>query len=160
MNPPVFCCTQALESLQITQTSSGPLDTRVTEELQRFTHQCSLSFAQRHLAAQKQAYPVILSTCRASLGGAGPRRACLTALAWLMDGQPDLVEPAGRELLVSVLATHRDDPDVTCVAVRAVRHCCLKHEQNRQDLVKAGVLALLVDALTEHAARASLVREV
>ncbi|XP_062337331.1 armadillo repeat-containing protein 6 [Osmerus eperlanus] len=150
---------QALESLQIAQTSSGPSDTRVNEELQRFTHQCSLGFAQRHLAAQKQAYPVILSTCRASLGGSGPLLTSLTALASLMDGQPDLLDPEGRELLVRVLAAHRDDPDVTCVAVRAVRLCCLKHEQNRQDLVKAGVLALLVDALAQHAARASLVRE-
>lgn len=150
---------QALESLQKAKDSSEPTHVDVNEELNRFTEQCSLGFAQRHLAAQKDAYPVILSCCRKTVEDPASLLASLSALAALTDGQPDLLDHHGRELLVNVLGTYKENPVVTCAGIRVVRHCCLKHEQNRQDLVKAGVLPLLVGALKRNTTRADLVRE-
>lgn len=144
---------QALESLQIASDSSMAAD------LKRFTEQCSLGFAQRHLAAQKDAYPTIISCCRTTLDEQEALLAALSALAALTDGQPDLLDSEGKDLLVSILGMYQTDPALMLVAIRTVRHFCLKHEQNRQDLVKAGVLPLLTGAIKRHTGRSDLVKE-
>lgn len=148
---------QVLESLK----SEGPSQlSDMMADLKFFAEQCSLGFAQRHLAAQKGAYPTILSCCQRALGSNAPTLlAALSALSSLMDGQPDLLEEEGRDFLMKTLHEYKHDPGVTCVGVRTVRHCCLKHEQNRQDLVKAGALALLSGAITQHFGHPEVVRE-
>ncbi|MBN3277278.1 ARMC6 protein, partial [Polyodon spathula] len=126
---------QALESLQASLDSSS-LDV-MGEQLAHFTEQCKLDFSHRYLAAQKGAYPTILSCCRR---------------------MPDLLDADGRGLLIETLREHRTDPSVTSLAIRAARHCCLKHEQNRQGLVKAGLLPLLTGAIASHSAEPELVK--
>lgn len=127
--------------------------------MKRFTEHCSLGFAQRYLAAQKDAYPVILSYCKKSVEDQEAVLTALSALAALTDGQPDLLDAEGQQFLLNILKKYQADSSVTCVAIRAVRHCCLKHEQNRQDLVKGGVLPLLTGATTRHSGCAELVKE-
>ncbi|XP_026877545.2 armadillo repeat-containing protein 6 [Electrophorus electricus] len=147
---------QALESLR------GELGSSLAslgEGLKLFTEQCSLGFAQRYLAAQKDAYPTILSCCQRAGVNKEALSAALAAMSMLTDGQPDLLDAEGRGFLIGTLRTHLEDPDLTCQAVRAVRHGCLKHEQNRQDLVKAGALALLTGAVARHALRPDVVKE-
>ncbi|CAK6952455.1 armadillo repeat-containing protein 6 [Scomber scombrus] len=148
---------QALEALRIGKDSAGV--TEVTADLKCFTEQCSLGFAQRFLAAQKDAYPIILSYCKRSVEEQEAVLATMSALAALTDGQPDLLDAEGQQFLLNVLNKYRADSSVTCVAICAVRHCCLKHEQNRQDLVKCGVLPLLTGAVKQHSGSAALVKE-
>ncbi|XP_061879515.1 armadillo repeat-containing protein 6 isoform X1 [Entelurus aequoreus] len=148
---------QALESLRIAKDSAGV--TKAAADLKCFTEQCLLGFAQRYLAAQKDAYPIILSYCKKSVGEKEAALAALCALAALTDGQPDLFDTDGLRFLLDVLKKHRADEAVTQAAVCAVRHCCLKHEQNRQDLVKAGVLPLLTGAVKQHSGCAEVVKE-
>lgn len=127
--------------------------------IKSFTEHCSIGFAQRYLAAQKDAYPVILSCCKKSLDRQESVLTATHALAALTDGQPDLLDAEGQRFLLNVLSKYRADSSVTCAAILTVRHCCLKHEQNRQDLVKGGVLALLTSAITQHSECAELVKE-
>ncbi|KAJ8011620.1 hypothetical protein DPEC_G00060160 [Dallia pectoralis] len=143
---------QALESLRTS-------DSITIADLKCFTEQCSLGFAQRHLAAQKGAYPTIISCCRKTLGDQEGLLVSLSSLAALTDGQPDLLDSEGKDLLVSILDMYRTNPAVTLLGIRAVRHCCLKHEQNRQDLVKAGVLPLLTGAIQCHSGHSDVVKE-
>lgn len=143
-----------MESLRIGRDSAG-----VTADLKSFTEQCSLGFAQRYLAAQKDAYPVILSYCKKSTEEQGAALAALSALAALTDGQPDLLDAEGRQFLLDVLKKYQAESSVTRVAISAVRHCCLKHEQNRQDFVKGGVLPLLTVAITQHGECVEMVKE-
>lgn len=157
--PSCFYISQALDSLRIEKDSCSSSESNMTADLKRFTQQCSLGFAQRHLAAQKEAYPTILSCCRKSVEEQEALLASLSALAALTDGQPDLLDPEGRDILLSILGKYQADPAVTRVGIRTVRHCCLKHEKNRQDLVKAGVLPLLTGAITRHTGCAELVKE-
>ncbi|MGH0147811.1 UNVERIFIED_CONTAM: hypothetical protein FKN15_042224 [Acipenser sinensis] len=147
---------QALESLQ-TLLDSSSLDV-MGEQLARFTEQCKLDFSHRYLAAQKGAYPTILSCCRRTVGERGLLLKALGALAALTDGQPDLLDADGRGLLIETLRENRTDPSVTSLAIRVARNCCLKHEQNRQALVKAGLLPLLTGAIASHSAEPELVR--
>lgn len=83
----------------------------------------------------------------------------LNTLSALTDGQPDLLDTQGLQLLVATLAQNADVADLTCSGIRCVCHACLKHEQNRQSLVKAGVLPLLTGAIARHRHCANVVRE-
>ncbi|XP_059200162.1 armadillo repeat-containing protein 6 [Centropristis striata] len=148
---------QALDSLRIGKDSASVME--VTADMKSFTEHCSLGFAQRYLAAQKDAYPVILAYCKKSMEEQEAVFTAVSALAALTDGQPDLLDAEGQQFLLNVLKKYKADPSVTCVAICAVRRCCLKHEQNRQDLVKGGILPLLTGAMTQHSARAELVKE-
>jgi len=151
---------QALDALQIGgDVVAISAESNIISNLKRFTEQCSIGFAQRFLAAQKDAYPTILSCCKKSVEDKESLLACLSALSALTDGQPDLLDPEGKNLLILILNKYREDTAVTTLAVRTMRHCCLKHEQNRQDLVKAGVLPLLTGAITRHTECAELVKE-
>lgn len=131
----------------------------MTADITSFTEQCSLGFPQRYLAAQKGAYPIVFSYCKKSLQEQEHVLAALSALAALVEGQPDLIDAEGQQFLLDVLRKYQTDAVVTCVAIRAVRHCCLKHEQNRQDLVKGGVLPLLTGAIKQHSGSAEVVKE-
>ncbi|XP_012730147.2 armadillo repeat-containing protein 6 [Fundulus heteroclitus] len=148
---------QALESLCVGMDTGALPDLKA--EITCFTEQCSLGFAQRYLAAQKDAYPVILSCCKKSTEEQDSVLAALSALAALTDGQPDLLDEEGRRFLLDVLQKYQAEPSVTRGAIRAVRHCCIKHEQNRQDLVKGGVLPLLTGAIARHSGCPELVKE-
>lgn len=148
---------QALGALRIRNDSASVME--VKADIKCFTEQCLLGFAQRYLAAQKEAYPVILSYCKKSLEEKEAVLSAVSALAALTDGQPDLLDADGHQFLLDVLKKYQADSSVTCVAVCAVRHCCIKHEQNRQDLVKGGVLPLLTGAITQHSGCAELVKE-
>lgn len=147
---------QALESLKTALVSPSAC---VREDLRVFTEQCSLGFAQRYLAAQKEAYPTILACCRRAGEEKQELSAALSALSALTDGQPDLLDAEGREFLISALTAHQTDASLTCLCVRIVRHFSLKHENNRQGLVKAGVLPLLTRSITRHTGHPEVVRE-
>lgn len=146
-----------MDSLRIGKDSAGVKE--VTADIKCFTEHCSLEFAQRYLAAQKDAYPVILSYCKKSVEEQESVLTALSALAALTDGQPDLLDAEGQQFLLNVLKKYEADSSVLRVAICTVRHCCLKHEQNRQDLVKGGVLPLLTGATAQHSGCAELVKE-
>ncbi|KAM8726922.1 armadillo repeat-containing protein 6 isoform 1-T4 [Acanthopagrus schlegelii] len=148
---------QALESLRIGKDSTSV--TEVTADMKRFTEHCLLGFAQRYLAAQKDAYPVILAYCKKSIEEQDAVLTTLSALAALTDGQPDLLDAEGQQFLLDVFKKYQADSSVVRVVIRTVRHCCLKHEQNRQDLVKGGILPLMTGAITQHSGCADLVKE-
>ena len=146
-----------MDSLRIGKDSAAVSE--VTADIKCFTDQCLLGFAQRYLAAQKDAYPVILSYCKKSVEERGALLAALSALSALSDGQPDLLDAEGQQFLLDVLKKYQEDSSVTCIAICVVRHCCLKHEQNRQDLIKGGVLSLLTSAIKQHCGCAELLKE-
>ncbi|XP_062261099.1 armadillo repeat-containing protein 6 isoform X2 [Platichthys flesus] len=148
---------KALDSLRIGKDSSGVMEW--TSALKCFTEQCLHGFAQRYLAAQKDAYPIVLCYCKKSLEEREAVLAALSALAALTDGQPDLLDAEGKKFLLEALKRYQADSSVTCVAICVVRNCCLKHEQNRQDLVKGGVLPLLTTAVTQHRGCAEVLKE-
>nr|XP_033810182.1 armadillo repeat-containing protein 6 isoform X1 [Geotrypetes seraphini]XP_033810183.1 armadillo repeat-containing protein 6 isoform X1 [Geotrypetes seraphini] len=127
--------------------------------LLHFSEQCKQGLANRFQSAQKSAYPVLLSAWNSTLGDRNLMLKALHAMTSLTDGQPDLFEPVGQQLLVKTLEENTNDADVTLIGIQLVRRVCLKHEQNRQDLVKAGILPLLTGALVKHGTDAELVRK-
>ncbi|XP_047388577.1 armadillo repeat-containing protein 6 isoform X1 [Sciurus carolinensis] len=155
---PIHDVLQALGDLQESVTCSRPQE--VLTHLTRFCDLCKQHKACRFLAAQKGAYPIILAAWKlAAAGDQDLLLQALNALSVLTDGQPDLLDAQGLQLLVDTLAQNADEANLTCSGIRCVRHACLKHEQNRQGLVKAGVLPLLTSAIAQHGQHADVVRE-
>lgn len=148
---------QALDALQ------KALDILALDEmgdhLSKFTEQCSLDFAHRHLAAEKSAYATVLSCCRAMMADGLGLVKGVQALAALLDGQPDLLDSEGKHLLIEILKQHREHVELNATTIRAIRYSCLKHEQNRQDLVQFGALPLLTAAIVNHGTSPKVVRE-
>ncbi|XP_065434610.1 armadillo repeat-containing protein 6 isoform X2 [Chrysemys picta bellii] len=124
-----------------------------------FSEQCREQLAVRYLAGQKGACPVVLSACKLASGDRSAMLKALHAFSALMDGQPDLLDSAGQELLLRTLKENADDAEMTLAGIRCIRHACLKHEQNRQELVKGGILPLLTGAIVRHGDCAGVVRE-
>uniref|UniRef100_A0A8D1ASF5 Armadillo repeat containing 6 n=1 Tax=Sus scrofa TaxID=9823 RepID=A0A8D1ASF5_PIG len=148
----------ALDDLQESVAHSHPQE--ASAHLARFCEQCKQHKACRFLAAEKGAYPILLATWKlAAAGDPGLLIQALNALSALTEGQPDLLDTQGLQLLVATLARNADSANVTSSGIRCVRHACLKHEQNRQSLVKAGVLPLLTGAISRHRHCADVVRE-
>ncbi|XP_077644990.1 armadillo repeat-containing protein 6 [Lonchura striata] len=127
---------------------------RLPELLAALAAQCQQEPACRCLAARHGAYPALLAACGLAEGHGAALPAALAALAALLDGQPELLDAPGRELLLRALRERPAAP----AALRCVRHACLRHERNRQQLVGAGVLPLLTGAVARHGGDAQLVR--
>lgn len=147
-----------LESLRKAVATSSV--SSVSELLVQFGDQCKQGMAHRYLAGQKSAYPVVLEAWKLCEGDREALLNALYAMSSLTDGQPDLLEGVGRELIIHALQNYPKDAEVTLLAIRLVRHVCLKHEQNRQDLVKAGILRHLTQAISHHGTDPDVVREV
>ncbi|XP_074384576.1 armadillo repeat-containing protein 6 isoform X3 [Zonotrichia albicollis] len=135
---------------------------QLPQQLAALAAQCKEQLAFRCLAGRHGAYAAVLSACQLAAGHRELLLQALAALAALLDGQPDLLDAAGRELLLQSLRERRGDAEVALAGIRCVRHACLKHEHNRQALVRAGVLPLLTGAITgalpRHGGAAELVR--
>ncbi|XP_040842149.1 armadillo repeat-containing protein 6 isoform X2 [Ochotona curzoniae] len=157
LTEPTHDVLKALDDLQESVTLSRPQE--AAAQLARFCEHCRAHKGSHFLAAQHGAYPVILAAWKLAAGDPGLVLPALNALSSLTDGQPDLLDPQGLQLLVTTLARHADAADLTCSGLRCVRHACLKHEHNRQGLVKAGVLPLLTEAVARHGRHADVVRE-
>ncbi|NWZ41257.1 ARMC6 protein, partial [Brachypodius atriceps] len=131
---------------------------QLPQQLSAFAAQCKEQLAFRYLAGQKGAYPVVFSACQLAAADRDLLLQALSTLCALLDGQPDLLDAAGQELVLRSLRERRGDAEVTLAGLRCVRHGCLKHERNRQDFVKAGILPLLTGAIIQHGHSADVVR--
>lgn len=154
---------QILAALQESVAHVRPRE--VAAQLSAFWEQCQQDRACRFLAAQKDAYPALLAAWQLAASDPDLLLPALHALSALIDGQPDLLDAQGLQLLVRTLArlaeAEAEAPEMTSAALRCVRLACVKHESNRRQLVEAGVLPLLTGALARHCgcAGVSAVRE-
>ncbi|NXU78218.1 ARMC6 protein, partial [Oreotrochilus melanogaster] len=130
----------------------------MAEQLGVFTEQCKEQLAFRYLAGQNGAYPVVFSACQLASGDRSLMLKAFSTLSALLDGQPDLLDSDGQELLLQTLKEFKEDAEMMVVGIRCVRHACLKHEQNRQDFVKGGILPVLTGAIIQHGDSADVVR--
>ncbi|NXM78910.1 ARMC6 protein, partial [Serilophus lunatus] len=127
-------------------------------QLAALAARCRERWASRLLAGQHGAYPAVLAACQLAPAHRELTLQALTALGALLDGQPDLLDGAGRELLLRALRERSEDAELALAGLRCLRSCCLKHERNRRALVKGGVLPLLTGALGQHRGSAEVVK--
>ncbi|XP_062366076.1 armadillo repeat-containing protein 6 isoform X2 [Cinclus cinclus] len=146
----------SLESLS--RAVAEPDVAELPQQLSALAAQCKEQPAFRYLAGQNGAYPVVLSACQLAAGDRDLLLQALCTLSALLDGQPDLLDGSGLEMLLQSLRERREDAEVALAGMRCVRHACLKHERNRQRFVKGGILPLLTGAIVQHGDSADVVR--
>jgi len=125
----------ALEKLKVADTAekSNLAAGELSKEL-------SSGLPERVLATKKGAYQAIIERLKVSEDD-GEKATLMHALAALLDGNPDPLEAEGFKVLLLGLSSA--DEALTTATLECVLNCCVRHEQNRQNLVKNGLLAHL-----------------
>ncbi|KAL3866309.1 hypothetical protein ACJMK2_043616 [Sinanodonta woodiana] len=127
--------------------------------LQIIQAECDVDLARRCLAGKHNAYPVLIKALRSFKSNTSRLTGTLSALCSLSNGQPDVLDGDGVSLLIQLLKECKDE-DVIELTVRLIRLTCIKHEQNRQSYVKAGLVQALIETLDNHKKSAKIVKEV
>lgn len=84
----------------------------------------------------------------------------LNALCALCNGQPDLLDDKGTDLLVDLLKSHQSSAPLVASIVKLMRLTCIKHERNRQAYVTRDIISLYVSTMETHKNNPEVVKEV
>ncbi|XP_076066743.1 armadillo repeat-containing protein 6 isoform X2 [Oratosquilla oratoria] len=151
---------EALKSIKEFKNSDATVEIP-TESFSTFTAQCKLSIAHRMLATKEGAYPVLTEVLEKHDNQDEVVLLSLKALTALTECNPDILEQQGCGLMLSLMdkwsvqAQEIEIPEYLC---RWCTESCLRHENNRQNLVKAGAHGKVVALLQGHRSSAKIVR--
>lgn len=148
----------AIKSLAAT-VERTPVDVDVVvTECQVIQSQCDIDLAHRCLAGKNDAYKTLLLALEKT-DNVDTQKKILMALCSLCNGQPDLLEDAGRQKILSQVKLS-NDPDLVFLLVRFIRYTCIKHEGNRRSYVADDLIQVLSDLLDQFKHDANIVKEV
>ncbi|XP_063238491.1 armadillo repeat-containing protein 6 homolog [Bacillus rossius redtenbacheri] len=125
--------------------------------LDALRHELDKSLAHKLLAGKGGCQDVLLDLLEEEDPNLAVLASAAGCLASLATGQPDLLDGRGADVMLRTLAA----PLPSCVHAPVLEwaaQCCLKHEGNRQDLVKRGVAERLRPLLRSDAALSPSVR--
>ena len=98
--------------------------------------------AEKMLATNVGAYETLVSVAEIKSANTQIREAAITALASLLDGNPDPLDESGFKVISETLSMSNDveQTSLAKVTLGLTLNCCVRHEQNRQNLVKVFVI--------------------
>lgn len=100
------------------------------------SEECAKGLAERVLATKHKAYEILVKT---SLHDEIlVQTHVMKALKELLDGNPDPLEPEGFKMLLKAL--NETDRDLVQRALGTTLNCCVRHEGNRQNFIRNGLL--------------------
>ncbi|XP_070541808.1 LOW QUALITY PROTEIN: armadillo repeat-containing protein 6-like [Ptychodera flava] len=134
-------------------------ESEVTECLNKFRAECDMDFSHRSLAATKQAYPMLYKLYVKFKDNPDVLYQVILSMAAFFNGQPDVIDQKGIELLYSLLKDHAESPKLSQVLIKTIRITCFMHENNRQAYVKEGLIASLIQVLQTHKKCSGVVKE-
>ncbi|RUS76476.1 hypothetical protein EGW08_015760 [Elysia chlorotica] len=134
--------------------------TSLTDYLGAIQKECNIDLARRCLAGSNGAYPVLLKVMVSYQENTDMLKCVLSSFCALVNGQPDLINVEGVDLLISLLKRYKDNPEPLVLIVRAIRLNCIKHESNRQAFIQQNLIILLTDNLKQHKSESSLIKEI
>ncbi|CAD6201268.1 GSCOCG00000069001-RA-CDS [Cotesia congregata] len=114
--------------------------------------------ARRVFASKENAYPIILALIKDTKDDVSILKPALKAMTSLMTGNPDLLDSAGIDLQIELLDS-QEDVECTKNILRWIKECCIKHEMNRQNLVKAGIIDRIMRILNKKEKTSSELRD-
>ena len=112
------------------------------------------------MAGKNHAYETLVKACKKTVSDAALLKNVLTTFIALCNGQPDLLDQQGLDLLREYLSTFHKDPEVITLVLRLIRVSCVMHEKNRQDFVERNLIRELVKLLDAHRQDSGVVKEV
>lgn len=138
---------ECIENLEQELVAESPDIGKFKENLAKLKAECDIDLAHRCLAGKNNAYPVLYNLMDKYQADADLLGCILATYCALCNGNPDLLTPQGLSLFMSVLKEQKEHMSNTAATIRLIRHTCLKHEPNRQQYVKAGIIPALMSAL-------------
>ncbi|XP_077989439.1 armadillo repeat-containing protein 6-like [Glandiceps talaboti] len=139
---------------------SGCEDAEVITNLEKFRAECDVDFAHRSLAATKQAYPLMYKLYEKYKNNQTVLLHITVALSAFFNGQPDIIDPKGIEVLSSCLKENIESAELSPAVIKTIRMTCIMHETNRQAYVTDNdLITLLLQALQKHKDAAAVTRE-
>ncbi|XP_017781091.1 PREDICTED: armadillo repeat-containing protein 6 homolog [Nicrophorus vespilloides] len=109
------------------------------EELKIIKTQCDIGLQYKVIAGREGAYNIIMDILSKDLGDVEVLTECFITLTSLMTKQPDLLNAAGIQLIITTLDQQTDE-NVIKHLLKWTRECCILHENNRQNIMDAGIL--------------------
>ncbi|XP_071546624.1 armadillo repeat-containing protein 6 [Panulirus ornatus] len=152
----------ALDKLHVAASGSPTLED-IQEPLTTFSAQCKISVAHRVLANNHNAYATLLKLMKNVQKDSAMLGSSLKAIVALTESNPDILTSEGIHLMLELMDDYKcrvDDTTVPEYVARWSTECCVKHENNRQNLVAAGAQGALVSLLQTHRTNARVVRAV
>ncbi|XP_005089754.1 armadillo repeat-containing protein 6 [Aplysia californica] len=138
----------------------GAAQDEIVSCLQDVQKECDTDLSRRCLAGSNGAYDVLYKALCTYEKEPDTFRLVLSSFCALVNGQPDLIDCKGIELLMSALKQYRESAETEELIVRAIRLNCVKHEANRQEFVKHDYIITATELLTAHKSNPTLVKEI
>jgi hypothetical protein len=132
---------EILESLEKLKPENDP-ETKI-QALQKIQECCKDDLAQRVMATNNGAYSFLLRLAGENDETTEVRKEALKSLAVVMDTNPDQLEAQG----ISTIENSLKDEELSLGALDWLLVCCVRHEQNRQNVVNSGALHELKNTL-------------
>lgn len=110
--------------------------------------ECDKGLAEKVLATQNNGYETLMKIAEKSKS-INVLKEVIAALASLLDSNPDPFDANGFQMIVDVL-TNQNNTDVIGSSLDMTLAVCVRHEQNRQNLVHNKVLGLLDKHFEKH----------
>lgn len=149
----------ALQKLSVALDNSNVNNPQIIEILKSVQTECDTDFARRCLAGSSNAYPILYKALLHYREEPEYLKAVLKTFCSLVNGQPDLIDDKGIELLVSLFKTYKDVPEILELIIRAIRLNCLKNEKNRQEFIEMSLIPMLTNILAVHKSNPVIIKE-
>jgi hypothetical protein len=130
----------------------------IIKELQAINDECDKSIAHRVFAGSLGAYSVLVDVMEKFQSVSEVASEALSTITALMSGNPDLLDRQGIEIIINYLDNQKS-VDIQKKVLEWAKVCCIRHEQNRQDIFRMKILPRLKTLLHSDAAPV-IVREV
>ena len=150
---------KALENLSLSLQQSDS-ESQVKENLEVISKECEIDLTRRCFVGKNKAYNVLLKSLEVYLDNEEMLCKCLETMCSLCNGQPDLFDEEGGNLIMKIMKERQDNKTVIAVVVRLIRLNCIKHETNRRFFVKNGLIKELVRVLVKNRSDPEIVKEV
>jgi hypothetical protein len=130
---------------KIMKTCSGRSED-IIKELQAIREECIKSIAHRVLAGSLGAYNRLVEILKMYESTDEIVIEALSAITALMCGNPDLLDKQGIEIIIRFLDNQKN-VEIQKIVLEWATVCCIKHEQNRQDIFEMKILTRLKSLL-------------
>lgn len=130
---------------KLIKTSSNK-ENEILAELKILKEECNKSIAHKVYAGSKGAYSMLVDVLEMYSQDQDIALAALNAIVALMNGNPDLLDKKGIDVIINYLDTQKN-ADIQMKVLEWTKVCCIKHEQNRQDIFAMKILPRLTNLL-------------
>lgn len=134
--------TSSLDNISKLMKEPAEKEKIIIEELRTVKDECDKSIANKVFAGSLGAYSMLIDVLESFNSVNEVASEALSTVTALMSGNPDLLDKRGREIIINYLDNQKN-VDIQKKVLEWAKVCCIKHEQNRQDLFGMKILIRL-----------------